>query len=157
PSDDAGVDAVVQDEAVLSLTKTALQAINTTTTIVTWDGVLTDVGGWTSGVVTGGVTDVAVPISGDYLLTSTLLFPSAANYVQLGIRVNGVIAILGIIADSSGVSVSAHAIGLMPLIAGDIIDVVAVSQPARNAGGYPVTWSTVPSMLTATLVSTGQG
>lgn len=155
PSDDAGADDVVQNEAVLSLTKLALQAINNGPTVVTWDGVLTDVGNWTSGVVTGGVTTVAVPISGDYLLTTTLLFPSAGNTAQVGIQVNGITSIVGIKADSSGSSMSVEAVGVMPLLAGDTLAVVAASSPARNTGGFPVTGTTVPSMFTATLLSTG--
>lgn len=157
PSDDAGADEVATDISVLSLTKTVNQSVIVGTTVITWDDVRADYGGWTSGVLTGGLSDIVVPVSGIYHLTTTLHFQVGGGLSLVGIRINGTTQLVGNIVEPNGGSwPSVVVTGMVPLLSGDVITVVAGrTSAATNVGGSGASTPPSPCYFTAHMVATG--
>lgn len=157
PSDEAGADEVTEDVSVLSLTKTVNQAAAVGTTVITWDDVRADLGGWTSGVISGGLSDITVPISGVYQLSTTLHFQVGGGLSLVGIRINGTTVMVGNIVEPNGGSwPSVVVTGMLPLLSGDIITVVAGrTSAATNVGGSGASTPPSPCFFTAHMVATG--
>lgn len=157
PSDEAGADEVATDISVLSLTKTVNQVAAVGTTVITWDDVRADYGGWTSGVISGGLSDITVPISGVYHLTTTLHFQNGGGLSAVGIRINGATQLIGNLVEPNGGSwPSVVVTGMVPLLSGDIISVVAGrNASATNVGGSGASTPPTPCYFTAHMVATG--
>lgn len=157
PSDEAGADEVSSEISILSLTKTSLQAVGTTATVVQWDDVRADLGGWTSGVISGGLTEVTVPTGGIYSLTSTVHFQVGGSLLASAIRVNGSTVIgTTVIEPNSGSWPSVVNTGIIPLLSGDVLQLVAVrGAGSSNIGGSAVGNPPLPCMFTVHRIATG--
>lgn len=157
PSDEAGADEISTDVSVLSLTKTVNQAVAVGSTVITWDDVRADYGGWTSGVISGGLADITVPISGVYHLTTTLHFQVGGGLSAVAIRINGVSQLLSNLVEPNGGSwPSVSVVGTVPLLSGDILQVAAGRNvSATNVGGSGASTPPSPCYFTAHMVATG--
>jgi hypothetical protein len=157
PSDEAGADEVSATKSAVTLTRTTNQAIAATATAVQWEDVRADIGGWTTGVLTGGLTEVTVPISGLYFMSSTVHFQAGGGLLAVAIRINGATQLVTNMVENVGGSWPSVVVsGQLPLLEGDTLSVVTVrTAGASNIGGNIIATPVVPTIFSAHLVSAG--
>lgn len=153
PPGETDPDAISDAAPSVTLVRTEAQAIPANGATVMWDGVLSEVGGdWTSGQRT--LESVEVPVSGVYLLMSTLHWGVGAIAATTGIKVDDETRLAGRYVESSNIPwPSSIAAGTLPLQAGQSVSVIALPGAARAIGGSTLGTPVIPSMLSVFLIA----